>query len=379
MKVIGEIECRGVKLEFKGDRDDTLCETLYSLIKDGYREISLGRSFGEYKVPLYVKANVEIDGVKVTKGADFIDRLVAEGWLPENALLPTLVKQAVSFSDVGVENCGSIETQEAVPYTGDTNYMALLSIKSIEGVLKDGSIIKSFKNGMIRVGSDKYESDYALEMIRYNADHDNIEEINGVLELSIRDGAGMETEERPLFKFNNIGELSMLFYMLNGRGKASVREYVDANSLISRLLNVRHQDLCGIIINEATISVNLGTQIAIFTARDNVFSGQEITEWDEQIDLSKISTFQDWYDTIKVLHGAGANIVVVGSIKCTDIDKEVEVEFDNVASLRAESNKRRNRIIEQTEGELLEIADNLEDMATRIREVVNVTDETESE
>ena len=98
------------------------------------------------------------------------------------------------------------------------------------------------------------------------------------------------------------------------------------------------------------------------------------------IDLSKVDNFITWYDTIKVLHGAGAQVSVVGgAISCYDLDKDDLVEIESVAQLRAESNKRRQRIIDESEGELLELADQLEDMATRIREVVMPTDEEDAE
>lgn len=406
--LLGEIEVRGQKLVF--DANNQPFDQLKAALLEGYKLVEPTKDrVGEYKAPLNFKANVEIDGVKYTKGIDVMTKLIELEILKGTDLLPGLVVAGTRYierGNVGNAYRGDEATvsQEALdaPVGGDaavkvadddnvvygrTDYTpeyyqsvfsAVLEIKSVEGTLKDESVIKSFKNGTVRIGSEKYDNDLALETIRFHAEQQNIAELSGVLSMRLIGHDGDEIDGNPMFKFANIEELQMLLYLIQGRSRASVTEFVDANKLVSRLLNIRKQDLVGLVVNDATVVVTLDGNVAVFSARNNVFSAEEITEWDMDIDLSQVDNFITWYDTIKVLHGAGAQVSVVGgAIQCYDFDKEELVEIESVAQIRAESNKRRQRIIDETEGELLELADQLEDMATRIREVVMPTDETD--
>jgi hypothetical protein len=398
--LLGEIEVRGQKLVF--DANNQPLDQLKALLVEGYKLVEPTKDrVGEYKAPLNFKANIEIDGVKYTKGIDVMTKLIELEILKGTDLLPGLVvKGAERLTGNGeIGHVGGYYTDEAPKAVGEENvpdvqpvghyarpelqsvFSAVLEIKSVEGTLKDDSVIKSFKNGTVRVGSEKLDADVALEAIRFHAEQHNIAEINGVLSMRLIDPEGDEIDGNPMFKFNNVAELQMLLYLIQGRSRASITEFVDANKLVSRLLNVRKQDLVGLVVQDATVVVTLDGNVAVFTVRNNVFSAEEITEWDMDIDLSKVDNFITWYDTIKVLHGAGAQVSVVGgAISCYDLDKDDLVEIESVAQLRAESNKRRQRIIDESEGELLELADQLEDMATRIREVVMPTsEETEEE
>lgn len=393
--LLGEIEVRGQKLVF--DNTNQPVDQLKELLIEGYKLVEPTKDrVGEYKAPLNFKANIEIDGVKYTKGIDVMTKLIELEILKGTDLLPGLVVAGAERLTVG--HVGGDEAPKAnddtiadpVAYEEVSHYArpelqsvfsAVLEIKSVEGTLKDDSVIKSFKNGTVRVGSEKLDADVALEAIRFHAEQHNIAEINGVLSMRLIDPEGDEIDGNPMFKFNNVAELQMLLYLIQGRSRASITEFVDANKLVSRLLNVRKQDLVGLVVKDATVVVTLDGNVAVFTVRNNVFSAEEITEWDMDIDLTKVDNFITWYDTIKVLHGAGAQVSVVGgAISCYDLDKDDLVEIESVAQLRAESNKRRQRIIDESEGELLELADQLEDMATRIREVVMPSnDETEEE
>ena len=407
--LLGEIEVRGQKLVF--DANNQPLDQLKELLVEGYKLVEPTKDrVGEYKAPLNFKANVEIDGVKYTKGIDVMSKLIELEILKGTDLLPGLVvagaERLVGGTEIGhvgspykgdratvsqevldapVGGDAAVKVAEENVVYGRTEYpevqsvfSAVLEIKSVEGTLKDESVIKSFKNGTVRIGSEKYDNDLALETIRFHAEQQNIAELSGVLSMRLIDHEGDEIDGNPMFKFANIEELQMLLYLIQGRSRASVTEFVDANKLVSRLLNIRKQDLVGLVVNDATVVVTLDGNVAVFSARNNVFSAEEITEWDMDIDLSQVDNFITWYDTIKVLHGAGAQVSVVGgAIQCYDFDKEELVEIESVAQIRAESNKRRQRIIDETEGELLELADQLEDMATRIREVVMPTDETD--
>ena len=405
--LLGEIEVRGQKLVF--DANNQPLDQLKAALLEGYKLVEPTKDrVGEYKAPLNFKANVEIDGVKYTKGIDVMTKLIELEILKGTDLLPGLVVAGTRYierGNVGNAYRGDAATvsQEALdaPVGGDaavkvaddnvvygrTDYnpeyyqsvfSATLEIKSVEGTLKDESVIKSFKNGTVRIGSEKYANDLALETLVFHADQFNIAELSGVLGMRLIDPEGNEIDGNPLFKFNDLAEFKMLMYLINGRSRANITEFVDANKLVSRLLNIRKQDLVGLVVNDATVVVTLDGNVAVFSVRDNVFSAEEITDWDMDIDLSQVDNFVTWYDTIKVLHGAGAKVNVVGgAISCYDLDKDFAVEFESVAQIRAESNKRRQRIIDETEGELLELADKLEDMATRIREVVMPTDETD--
>lgn len=405
--LLGEIEVRGQKLVF--DANNQPLDQLKAALLEGYKLVEPTKDrVGEYKAPLNFKANVEIDGVKYTKGIDVMSKLIELEILKGTDLLPGLVVAGTRYierGNVGNAYRGDAATvsQEALdaPVGGDaavkvaddnvvygrTDYnpeyyqsvfSATLEIKSVEGTLKDESVIKSFKNGTVRIGSEKYANDLALETIVFHADQFNIAELSGVLGMRLIDPEGNEIDGNPLFKFNDLAEFKMLMYLINGRSRANITEFVDANKLVSRLLNIRKQDLVGLVVNDATVVVTLDGNVAVFSVRDNVFSAEEITDWDMDIDLTQVDNFVTWYDTIKVLHGAGAQVSVVGgAIQCYDLDKDFAVEFESVAQIRAESNKRRQRIIDETEGELLELADKLEDMATRIREVVMPTDETD--
>lgn len=405
--LLGEIEVRGQKLVF--DANNQPLDQLKAALLEGYKLVEPTKDrVGEYKAPLNFKANVEIDGVKYTKGIDVMTKLIELEILKGTDLLPGLVVAGTRYierGNVGSAYRGDAATvsQEALdaPVGGDaavkvvddnvvygrTDYdpeyyqavfSATLEIKSVEGTLKDESVIKSFKNGTVRIGSEKYANDLALETLVFHADQFNIAELSGVLGMRLIDPEGNEIDGNPLFKFNDLEEFKMLMYLINGRSRASITEFVDANKLVSRLLNIRKQDLVGLVVNDATVVVTLDGNVAVFSVRDNVFSAEEITEWDMDIDLNQVDNFITWYDTIKVLHGAGAQVSVVGgAISCYDLDKDFAVEFESVAQIRAESNKRRQRIIDETEGELLELADKLEDMATRIRDVVMPTDETD--
>lgn len=411
--LLGEIEVRGQKLVF--DANNQPLDQLKTALLEGYKLVEPTKDrVGEYKAPLNFKANVEIDGVKYTKGIDVMSKLIELEILKGTDLLPGLVVAGTRYierGNVGNAYRGDAATvsQEALdaPVSGDaavkvaddnvvygrTDYnpeyyqsvfSATLEIKSVEGALKDESVIKSFKNGTVRIGSEKYENDLALETIVFHADQFNIAELSGVLGMRLIDPEGNEIDGNPLFKFNDLAEFKMLMYLINGRSRANITEFVDANKLVSRLLNIRKQDLVGLVVNDATVVVTLDGNVAVFSVRDNVFSAEEITDWDMDIDLTQVDNFVTWYDTIKVLHGAGAKVNVVGgAIQGYDLDKDFAVEFESVAQIRAESNKRRQRIIDETEGELLELADKLEDMATRIREVVmpseDETDEVETE
>ena len=408
--LLGEIEVRGQKLVF--DANNQPLDQLKAALLEGYKLVEPTKDrVGEYKAPLNFKANVEIDGVKYTKGIDVMTKLIELEILKGTDLLPGLVVAGTRYierGNVGSAYRGDAATvsQEALdaPVGGDaavkvvddnvvygrTDYdpeyyqavfSATLEIKSVEGTLKDESVIKSFKNGTVRIGSEKYANDLALETLVFHADQYNIAELSGVLGMRLIDPEGNEIDGNPLFKFNDLEEFKMLMYLINGRSRASITEFVDANKLVSRLLNIRKQDLVGLVVNDATVVVTLDGNVAVFSVRDNVFSAEEITEWDMDIDLNQVDNFITWYDTIKVLHGAGAQVSVVGgAISCYDLDKDFAVEFESVAQIRAESNKRRQRIIDETEGELLELADKLEDMATRIRDVVMPTeDEDETE
>lgn len=397
--LLGEIEVRGQKLVF--DNTNQPVDQLKELLVEGYKLVEPTKDrVGEYKAPLNFKANIEIDGVKYTKGIDVMTKLIELEILKGTDLLPGLVVAGAERLTGGT-GLGSVDGHgdEAPKAVGEENvpdvqstghyyarpelqsvFSAVLEIKTVEGTLKDDSVIKSFKNGTVRVGSEKLDADVALEAIRFHAEQHNIAEINGVLSMRLIDPEGDEIDGNPMFKFNNVAELQMLLYLIQGRSRASITEFVDANKLVSRLLNVRKQDLVGLVVKDATVVVTLDGNVAVFTVRNNVFSAEEITEWDMDIDLTKVDNFITWYDTIKVLHGAGAQVSVVGgAISCYDLDKDDLVEIESVAQLRAESNKRRQRIIDESEGELLELADQLEDMATRIREVVMPTDEEDAE
>lgn len=407
--LLGEIEVRGQKLVF--DANNQPVDQLKALLVEGYKLVEPTKDrVGEYKAPLNFKANSEIDGVKYTKGIDVMTKLIELEILKGTDLLPGLVVAGTRYIERG--NVGNAYrgdaanvSQEALdaPVGGDaavkvaddnvvygrTDYnpeyyqsvfSATLEIKSVEGTLKDESVIKSFKNGTVRIGSEKYENDLAFETLVFHADQFNIAELSGVLGMRLIDPEGNEIDGNPLFKFNDLEEFKMLMYLINGRSRANITEFVDANKLVSRLLNIRKQDLVGLVVNDATVVVTLDGNVAVFSVRDNVFSAEEITDWDMDIDLTQVDNFVTWYDTIKVLHGAGAQVSVVGgAISCYDLDKDFAVEFESVAQIRAESNKRRQRIIDETEGELLELADKLEDMATRIREVVMPSDDVETE
>ena len=405
--LLGEIEVRGQKLVF--DTNNQPLDQLKAALLEGYKLVEPTKDrVGEYKAPLNFKANVEIDGVKYTKGIDVMSKLIELEILKGTDLLPGLVVAGTRYierGNVGSAYRGDAATvsQEALdaPVGGDaavkvaddnvvygrTDYnpeyyqsvfSATLEIKSVEGTLKDESVIKSFKNGTVRIGAEKYDNDLALETIVFHADQFNIAELSGVLGMRLIDPEGNEIDGNPLFKFNDLAEFKMLMYLINGRSRANITEFVDANKLVSRLLNIRKQDLIGLVVNDATVVVTLDGNVAVFSVRDNVFSAEEITDWDMDIDLTQVDNFVTWYDTIKVLHGAGAKVNVVGgAIQGYDLDKDFAVEFESVAQIRAESNKRRQRIIDETEGELLELADKLEDMATRIREVVMPSDETD--
>lgn len=405
--LLGEIEVRGQKLVF--DANNQPLDQLKAALLEGYKLVEPTKDrVGEYKAPLNFKANVEIDGVKYTKGIDVMSKLIELEILKGTDLLPGLVVAGTRYierGNVGNAYRGDAATvsQEALdaPVGGDaavkvaddnvvygrTDYnpeyyqsvfSATLEIKSVEGTLKDESVIKSFKNGTVRIGSEKYENDLAFETLVFHADQFNIADLSGVLGMRLIDPEGNEIDGNPLFKFNDLEEFKMLMYLINGRSRANITEFVDATKLVSRLLNIRKQDLVGLVVNDATVVVTLDGNVAVFSVRDNVFSAEEITDWDMDIDLTQVDNFVTWYDTIKVLHGAGAKVNVVGgAISCYDLDKDFAVEFESVAQIRAESNKRRQRIIDETEGELLELADKLEDMATRIRDVVMPTDETD--
>lgn len=407
--LLGEIEVRGQKLVF--DANNQPLDQLKAALLEGYKLVEPTKDrVGEYKAPLNFKANVEIDGVKYTKGIDVMTKLIELEILKGTDLLPGLVVAGTRYierGNVGNAYRGDAATvsQEALdaPVGGDaavkvaddnvvygrTDYnpeyyqsvfSATLEIKSVEGTLKDESVIKSFKNGTVRIGSEKYDANLALETLVFHADQFNIAELSGVLGMRLIDPEGNEIDGNPLFKFNDLAEFKMLMYLINGRSRANITEFVDANKLVSRLLNIRKQDLIGLVVNDATVVVTLDGNVAVFSVRDNVFSAEEITEWDMDIDLTQVDNFITWYDTIKVLHGAGAKVNVVGgAIQGYDLDKDFAVEFESVAQIRAESNKRRQRIIDETEGELLELADKLEDMATRIRDVVMPSDEDETE
>lgn len=398
--LLGEIEVRGQKLVF--DANNQPVDQLKALLIEGYKLVEPIRDrVGEYKAPLNFKANIEIDGVKYTKGIEVMNKLIELQILSAYDLLPGLVVAGVEHLVVGhvggnADNDSDVAPkavadhaayEELVGRTGSVGYpelqsvfSAVLAIKSVEGTLKDEGIIKSFKNGTVRIGSKKYDSDLALETLVFHADQYNIAELSGVLGMRLIDHEGTEIDGNPLFKFNNLEEFKMLMYLINGRSRASVTEFINANKLVSRLLNIRQQDLVGLVVNDATVVVTLDGNVAVFSVRANVFSAEEITDWDMDIDLSQVDNFITWYDTIKVLHGAGAQVSVVGgAISCYDLDKDFAVEFESVAQLRAESNKRRKRIIDETEGELLELADTLEDMATRIRDVVMPTSDDETE
>lgn len=394
--LLGEIEVRGQKLVF--DANNQPFDQLKAALLEGYKLVEPTKDrVGEYKAPLNFKANVEIDGVKYTKGIDVMSKLIELEILKGADLLPGLVLAGAERLTGGTE-IGHAGYSEVAPKAvanddnvvyGRTDYnpeyyqsvvSATLEIKSVEGALKDESVIKSFKNGTVRIGSEKYENDLALETLVFHADQFNIAELSGVLGMRLIDPEGNEIDGNPLFKFNDLAEFKMLMYLINGRSRANITEFVDANKLVSRLLNIRKQDLVGLVVNDATVVVTLDGNVAVFSVRDNVFSAEEITDWDMDIDLTQVDNFVTWYDTIKVLHGAGAQVSVVGgAISCYDLDKDFAVEFESVAQIRAESNKRRQRIIDETEGELLELADKLEDKATRIREVVMPSDEVETE
>lgn len=406
--LLGEIEVRGQKLVF--DANNQPLDQLKSALLEGYKLVEPTKDrVGEYKAPLNFKANIEIDGVKYTKGIDVMTKLIELEILKGTDLLPGLVVAGAERNEGDKANNPykgdpATVSQEALddPVGGDaavkvaddnvvygrTDYnpeyyqsvfSATLEIKSVEGTLKDESVIKSFKNGTVRIGSEKYANDLALETIVFHADQFNIAELSGVLGMRLIDPEGNEIDGNPLFKFNDLEEFKMLMYLINGRSRANITEFVDANKLVSRLLNIRKQDLVGLVVNDATVVVTLDGNVAVFSVRDNVFSAEEITDWDMDIDLTQVDNFVTWYDTIKVLHGAGAKVSVVGgAIQCYDLDKDF-IEFESVAQIRAESNKRRQRIIDETEGELLELADKLEDMATRIRDVVMPTTEDETE
>lgn len=407
--LLGEIEVRGQKLVF--DANNQPLDQLKAALLEGYKLVEPTKDrVGEYKAPLNFKANVEIDGVKYTKGIDVMTKLIELEILKGTDLLPGLVVAGTRYierGNVGNAYRGDAATvsQEALdaPVGGDaavkvaddnvvygrTDYnpeyyqsvfSATLEIKSVEGTLKDESVIKSFKNGTVRIGSEKYANDLALETLIFHADQFNIAELSGVLGMRLIDPEGNEIDGNPLFKFNDLAEFKMLMYLINGRSRANITEFVDANKLVSRLLNIRKQDLVGLVVNDATVVVTLDGNVAVFSVRDNVFSAEEITDWDMDIDLTQVDNFVTWYNTIKVLHGAGAKVSVVGgAIQGYDLDKDFAVEFESVAQIRAESNKRRQRIIDETEGELLELADKLEDMATRIRDVVMPTTDDEDE
>lgn len=407
--LLGEIEVRGQKLVF--DANNQPLDQLKAALLEGYKLVEPTKDrVGEYKAPLNFKANVEIDGVKYTKGIDVMSKLIELEILKGTDLLPGLVvagaernegdkannpykgdpatvSQEALDAPVGGDAAVKVADENVVYGRTDYNpeyyqsvFSATLEIKSVEGTLKDESVIKSFKNGTVRIGSEKYANDLAFETLVFHADQFNIAELSGVLGMRLIDPEGNEIDGNPLFKFNDLAEFKMLMYLINGRSRANITEFVDANKLVSRLLNIRKQDLIGLVVNDATVVVTLDGNVAVFSVRDNVFSAEEITDWDMDIDLTQVDNFVTWYDTIKVLHGAGAQVSVVGgAISCYDLDKDFAVEFESVAQIRAESNKRRQRIIDETEGELLELADKLEGMATRIRDVVMPSDEDETE
>lgn len=388
--LLGEIEVRGQKLVF--DANNQPVDQLKAALLEGYKLVEPTKDrVGEYKAPLNFKANVEIDGVKYTKGIDVMSKLIELEILKGTDLLPGLV---LAGAERGVGEVGhapeepiadeqayaEVANREYNPEYYQSVFSATLEIKSVEGTLKDESVIKSFKNGTVRIGSEKYENDLAFETLVFHADQFNIAELSGVLGMRLIDPEGNEIDGNPLFKFNDLAEFKMLMYLINGRSRANITEFVDSNKLVSRLLNIRKQDLVGLVVNDATVVVTLDGNVAVFSVRDNVFSAEEITDWDMDIDLTQVDNFVTWYDTIKVLHGAGAKVNVVGgAIQGYDLDKDFAVEFESVAQIRAESNKRRQRIIDETEGELLELADKLEDMATRIRDVVMPTTDDEDE
>lgn len=390
--LLGEIEVRGQKLVF--DANNQPVDQLKEYLLEGYKLVEPTKDrVGEYKAPLNFKANIEIDGVKYTKGIDVMSKLIELEILKGTDLLPGLVvagaERLVGNTEIGHAGgdvapkavadetaYAEVANREYNPEYYQSVFSATLEIKSVEGTLKDESVIKSFKNGTVRIGSEKYENDLAFETLVFHADQFNIAELSGVLGMRLIDPEGNEIDGNPLFKFNDLAEFKMLMYLINGRSRANITEFVDANKLVSRLLNIRKQDLVGLVVNDATVVVTLDGNVAVFSVRDNVFSAEEITDWDMDIDLTQVDNFVTWYDTIKVLHGAGAKVNVVGgAIQGYDLDKDFAVEFESVAQIRAESNKRRQRIIDETEGELLELADKLEDMATRIRDVVMPTDD----
>lgn len=394
--LLGEIEVRGQKLVF--DTNNQPVDQLKEYLLEGYKLVEPTKDrVGEYKAPLNFKANIEIEGVKYTKGIDVMTKLIELEILKGTDLLPGLVVAGAERLTGGTEvgHVGGDTAPKAVadetayaevanreynPEYYQSVFSATLEIKSVEGTLKDESVIKSFKNGTVRIGSEKYENDLAFETLVFHADQFNIAELSGVLGMRLIDPEGNEIDGNPLFKFNDLAEFKMLMYLINGRSRANITEFVDANKLVSRLLNIRKQDLVGLVVNDATVVVTLDGNVAVFSVRDNVFSAEEITDWDMDIDLTQVDNFVTWYDTIKVLHGAGAKVNVVGgAIQGYDLDKDFAVEFESVAQIRAESNKRRQRIIDETEGELLELADKLEDMATRIRDVVMPTTDDEDE
>ena len=294
--LLGEIEVRGQKLVF--DANNQPLDQLKSALLEGYKLVEpIKDRVGEYKAPLNFKANIEIDGVKYTKGIDVMTKLIELEILKGTDLLPGLVVAGTRYierGNVGNAYRGDAATvsQEALdaPVSGDAGYSevapktnddnvvygrteypelqsvfsAVLEIKSVEGTLKDESVIKSFKNGTVRIGSEKYDNDLALETIRFHAEQQNIAELSGVLSMRLIGHDGDEIDGSPMFKFANIEELQMLLYLIQGRSRASVTEFVDANKLVSRLLNIRKQDLVGLVVNDATVVVTLDGNVAVY-------------------------------------------------------------------------------------------------------------------
>ena len=291
--LLGEIEVRGQKLVF--DANNQPVDQLKELLIEGYKLVEPTKDrVGEYKAPLNFKANIEIDGVKYTKGIDVMTKLIELEILKGTDLLPGLVVAGAErlTGNAEIDHVGG-HGDEAPKAVGEENvpdvqstghyyarpelqsvFSAVLEIKSVEGTLKDDSVIKSFKNGTVRVGSEKLDADVALEAIRFHAEQHNIAEINGVLSMRLIDPEGDEIDGNPMFKFNNVAELQMLLYLIQGRSRASITEFVDANKLVSRLLNVRKQDLVGLVVKDATVIVTLDGNVAVFTVRNNVFSAE---------------------------------------------------------------------------------------------------------
>ena len=212
--LLGEIEVRGQKLVF--DANNQPLDQLKSALLEGYKLVEPTKDrVGEYKAPLNFKANVEIDGVKYTKGIDVMSKLIELEILKGTDLLPGLVVAGAERNEGDKANNPykgdpATVSQEALdaPVGGDaavkvaddnvvygrTDYnpeyyqsvfSATLEIKSVEGTLKDESVIKSFKNGTVRIGSEKYANDLAFETLVFHADQFNIAELSGVLGMRL--------------------------------------------------------------------------------------------------------------------------------------------------------------------------------------------------